>query len=75
MPKAPKDDVRVHIHDERFLTRALCGTPWSSVEQGGRVASDTDPPVIVDETGEKGSAKAATCVTCLAVWRRRRLKA
>ena len=64
MPKAPA----VHIHDDRFPSRALCGTPWEKVTKGGRAASDTNPPAVVDE---QGSANAATCVTCLAVWRRR----
>jgi hypothetical protein len=64
MPKA----AAVHIQDDRFLTRSLCGVAWTRVVDGGRIASDTDPPVVVDEAG---SAAAATCRTCLAVWRRR----
>jgi hypothetical protein len=65
---APKPTPVVHIHDEAFPSRALCGITWTGPIRGGRVASDTTPPVVVDEAG---SANAATCRTCLSVWRRR----
>lgn len=64
MPKAPA----VHIQDDRFPSRVLCGTPLEKVAKGGRVCSDTTPPAVVDD---RGSCNAATCVTCLMVWRRR----
>jgi hypothetical protein len=66
---APKPD-RVHIQDTKYLHRALCGEPWEQVIKGGRIASDGfEPPVVQDK--ETGSTDAATCKTCLAVWRRR----
>jgi hypothetical protein len=66
-PPAPKPAL-VHIRDEQFTSRALCGIDWHRA-RGGNVASDGfDPPVVRDEAG---SVKACTCKTCLAVWRRR----
>ena len=56
----------VHIQDEQFTLRSLCGHDWNRV-RGGRVASDTEPPVVTDDAG---SVNAVTCRTCLAVWRR-----
>ena len=63
----PKPEPVVHIQDERFPSRALCGITWLAL-RGGRIASDTSPPVVVDEAG---SANVATCKTCLAMWQRR----
>lgn len=60
---------RVHIQNPRFQTVTLCGQPWE-LSKGGRVASDTTPPAVIDE--ESGSVNAATCSTCLLQWRRRR---
>ena len=59
---------RVHIQNERFKTLSLCGLAWSKAK-GGRVASDTTPPVVFDE--ESGSVNQATCHQCLLQLRRR----
>lgn len=68
MPNPPKPPP-VHIRDEQYPVRALCGYEWRQVVAGGIVASEGfEPPVIRDEDG---SCKAATCGTCLRVWRRR----
>lgn len=58
----------VHIQDERFADRVLCGTPWAKVTKAGMPRSDTFPPAVRDE--ENGSVNAATCYTCLTIWRR-----
>jgi hypothetical protein len=60
---------RVHIQNERFPTISLCGQAWED-SRGGRVASSTEPPAVIDE--ETGSVNAATCATCLLRWRRMR---
>lgn len=65
--KARRRPAAVHIQDQRFPTRALCGRPWE-LARGGRIASDTTPPVVVDE---RGSVNPANCVTCLDVYRKR----
>ncbi len=62
-----RHQAAVHVQDEAFPQRALCGASWGNL-RGGRVASTTVPPVVVDEAG---SANAATCLICLAVLRRR----
>jgi hypothetical protein len=70
MPKAP---AAIHIRSETYPERALCGASWATHHgglRGGRIASDTSPPVVSDD--ERGSANAVTCRTCLAVWRRMR---
>lgn len=59
--------ARVHIQDQQFPTRALCGLTWERA-RGGRLASDTSPPVVFDE--ESGSVNAATCGQCLLALRR-----
>lgn len=55
----------VHIQSERFPSRSLCGMAWPV--RGGRVASDTKPPVVIDE---RGSVNPASCRTCITVFRR-----
>lgn len=60
-------DPRIHVRDEQRPTRALCGRPWSVTSKGGRVASSTSPPVIVND--ETGSANALTCQQCWSIWR------
>jgi hypothetical protein len=62
---------RVHIQNEQFPSISLCGHPWEN-SRGGRVASSTEPPAVIDE--ETGSVNAATCDTCLLRWRRLRGK-
>lgn len=47
---------------------ALCGLLWIDA-RGGRVASSTSPPVIVNE--ETGSANVLTCRKCWELWRLR----
>lgn len=63
MPYQP----RVHIRDERFPSRAICGLVWTKAEHGGRVASSTSPPVVVND--ESGSVNPATCLQCLSLFR------
>lgn len=57
---------RVHIRDPKFPSRALCGRPWHEAK-GGRVASDTEPPVVIDE--ETGSVNPASCRKCIELLR------
>jgi hypothetical protein len=58
---------KVHIRDERFPSRAICGMTWSAPIRGGRIASDTSPPVVFDE--ERKSVNPASCVKCLELLR------
>lgn len=67
------DAPRIHIQNPDHLTIALCGRRWSRVSRGGRIASDTEPPVVKDD--ESGSCDVATCDVCLAKWRRLRTPA
>jgi hypothetical protein len=59
---------RVHVQDEKFPDRALCGLEWAKC-RGGRIASTTEPPVVFDE--ESGSVNAASCQQCLLALRRK----
>jgi hypothetical protein len=59
--------AKVHIRDERFPSRAICGKAWSVSVRGGRVASDTTPPVVFDE--ERKSVNPASCSKCLELLR------
>ncbi len=63
-----KPRPRVHVQDSRYKTRALCGLEWDRAH-GGRVASDTTPPVVCDD--ESGSVNPATCQQCILAYRRR----
>jgi hypothetical protein len=64
----PRRKPAVHIQDEALPILALCGARWELTQHGGRVASSTEPPVVIDEVG---SVNAVTCRTCLDVHRRR----
>jgi hypothetical protein len=55
----------VHIQSQSCPSQTLCGTAWPV--RGGRVASDTSPPVVIDE---RGSVNPANCLTCIAVYQR-----
>lgn len=65
----PKPAEAVHIfeQDAGRVGWSLCGVLAFRLK-GGRVASDTTPPVVTDEVG---SANAVTCRMCLRVWRRK----
>lgn len=60
--------MRVHIQDPDYRSRSLCGIPWERA-RGGRLASSTDPPVVLDE--ESGSVNAVDCRVCMLQVRRR----
>jgi hypothetical protein len=63
----PRHQRRIHVRDETFPSRALCGRDWRPDVRGGRIASSTSPPVVVND--ETGSANALTCAVCWARWR------
>lgn len=63
-----KTPARIHIQDEDYPLRALCGKPWLEAH-GGRIVSNTLPVVRDDESG---SVNQVTCRVCLLQWRRRR---
>lgn len=65
----PRPDL-VHIQDERFEVRTLCGKPWRQAK-GGRVASNTDPPVV---TNERGSVYPLSCKACLLIWNQKQAR-
>jgi len=67
MPYRP----RVHIRDTQFPSRSICGRHWHE-SRGGRVASDTEPPIVKDE--ETGSVNPATCRKCVQLHREALLK-
>jgi hypothetical protein len=60
--------VKIHLQDPQFRDRALCGREWRLC-RGGREASTTEPPVVIDE--ESGSVNAVDCRICLLQLRRR----
>ncbi len=60
--------AKIHIQDQQFKMRALCGLAWDRA-RGGRAASDTEPPIVHDE--ESGSVNPATCFQCVLAYRRR----
>jgi hypothetical protein len=60
--------MKVHLQDPKFQDRAMCGREWRLCK-GGREASDTTPPVVIDE--ESGSVNAVDCQQCLLALRRR----
>lgn len=62
--------AKVHIQDQIFKTRSLCGRAWVKIK-GGEPRSDTDPPAVFNE--ETGSVNAATCQQCCLVLRRSKL--
>ena len=62
---------RIHIQDPKFPNRALCGRDWAA-SIGGRAASDTNPPVVIDD--ETGSVNPANCLQCVLTYRRRLAK-
>jgi hypothetical protein len=59
---------RIHVRDQAYPARALCGREWIDA-RGGDVASDTCPPVVRDD--ESGSVNLANCRVCIDVLRRR----
>jgi len=63
---------RRHIRNDALPWQAWCGRRWRG-SSGGRVASDTDPPLVKND--ETGTAHWATCALCLSRWRRWRLVA
>ncbi len=63
-----KREPSVHIQDQQFKTRALCGKPWTKKTVGGRAAGDAPPPIVVSE---KGSVRPANCETCIGLYRKR----
>lgn len=62
--------MKTHIQDPKFSTRALCGLAWERVRRGGRMASDTTPPVVVSDD-ERASVNVASCAQCVLALRRR----
>jgi hypothetical protein len=58
---------KIHIQHARFTDQTFCGKPWTG-SRGGRLASDTSPPVVYDD--EAGSTNVATCAACILQLRR-----
>jgi hypothetical protein len=62
---------RVHIRDEQFLSRSLCGQPWRGARSAGRPCSDSDPPYVTND--ESGSVSQTTCLKCIELYRAKML--
>ncbi len=62
--------AKIHIQDQRFKTRALCGRPWDKA-RGGRVASSEVEEQLVVHNEESGSVNPATCEKCVKLYRER----